>query len=744
MSRETDSSSSGPNGRGGSSYPPGTEPYGPSGTAGEPTGQSGSPGPGGDTDNSAEERKTETTLTTRIRINIPGSRPIPPVVMRTPMGEPEALPSSDREQDRPEDGTTAAGPATDPGPPTSNGVPAPTGAPASNGVPTPTGAPASNGAPAVPGPAAPREPEGAAAPGEGPQSGEFTQETSDWFAPRKSSGPSAGPGAEPTGPQTPDTSGPGPLAAPGLADFDAPGAGLADFDAPAPSGSAGPSGATTGPAMGDMPLPGHPGADDEPAAPAPFGAGGDGHREPITPGAAAGRPAGFPAPGTPATSTDPGAPAGPGAPGGLGGPKGPDGATGPLGGPGGPKGPDVSGPPAGLGASAGLGAPGGIGSPPTRSGPVGPSSGDDRIAGDTLVSGIPRVPSTEAAPSAAGAGAGESVARDEQEREPEGPAASGSGGGRSKLMLVGAGLVGVLGVAYGTGLLLDHADVPSGTTVLGVDIGGTSKHQAVNKLDGALGKSTTQAFTVVVNGEKAQLKPSVAGLTLDTEATVRDAAGRDYNPVTVIGSLFGASREAEPAIKIDDEKMASALAAVTQQTGGTGEPQDGMVKFVDGKAVGVPGKPHKGVDPEKSGAALEQALRERAVTGKNTPVTLPVTMQQPTVGEQEINRAIEEFGRPAMSGLVTVKAGDASIQFSPEKSLPKFLSMKAVNGSLVDSYDLQALEQLYGTTFDGVRITRGNGTKTPVMPQDVVVALREALKETDPAKRVQEIPVNGQ
>ena len=32
---------------------------------------------------SRTSRKTETTLTTRIRINIPGSRPIPPVVMRT-------------------------------------------------------------------------------------------------------------------------------------------------------------------------------------------------------------------------------------------------------------------------------------------------------------------------------------------------------------------------------------------------------------------------------------------------------------------------------------------------------------------------------------------------------------------------------------------------------------------------------------------------------------------------------------
>ncbi|MEU1168037.1 hypothetical protein ABZ372_50705, partial [Streptomyces sp. NPDC005921] len=78
MSRETDTPSSGPNGRGGAAYPSGTPPYGTPMASDDGT----------DAGRSAaqpEERKTETTLTTRIRINIPGSRPIPPVVVRTPV-----------------------------------------------------------------------------------------------------------------------------------------------------------------------------------------------------------------------------------------------------------------------------------------------------------------------------------------------------------------------------------------------------------------------------------------------------------------------------------------------------------------------------------------------------------------------------------------------------------------------------------------------------------------------------------
>jgi hypothetical protein len=84
-----------------------------------------------------------------------------------------------------------------------------------------------------------------------------------------------------------------------------------------------------------------------------------------------------------------------------------------------------------------------------------------------------------------------------------------------------------------------------------------------------------------------------------------------------------------------------------------------------------------------------------------------------------------------MSGLVTVQTDAAhSISFSPEKSLWKFLGVKAQNGKLVEYYDRAALQELYGDVFDGVLITRGNGKKTPVTVEDVIGALRPALTST--------------
>ncbi|MFE7117753.1 hypothetical protein ACFU99_20290, partial [Streptomyces sp. NPDC057654] len=313
--------------------------------------------------------------------------------------------------------------------------------------------------------------------------------------------------------------------------------------------------------------------------------------------------------------------------------------------------------------------------------------------------------------------------------------------GRSKIVLLGGGLVALVGIAYGAGLLLDHSDVPAGTTVLGVDIGGSTKEAAVQKLDKALGNRKTAPLKVSIGGKQGELKPSIAGLTVDTQATVRGLAGREYNPVTVIGSLFGGARNAEPEIVADDEKMTSALDTLA---GGSAGAKDGTIKFEAGKAVPVYGKAHQGLDTKKAIAAVTEAYRQRAITGQDKVTALPSTNRQPAISNAEVDRAMKDFAKPAMSDFVTIRT-DAlhSIKFSPGLSLPKFLSVKAQNGQLTPSYDLSTLQQLYGTTFQGVMVAHGNGAKGPVTPQDVAKALDKALQGKTPAERVGVIPANG-
>ncbi|CCK27657.1 hypothetical protein BN159_3278 [Streptomyces davaonensis JCM 4913] len=707
MSRETDSPSSGPNGRGGAAYPSGTPPYGTPAV----------PDAGPDAGRSAarpEERKTETTLTTRIRINIPGSRPIPPVVVRKPVGETESSAASTEPE---------ASAARAPEPPAEPAAPAAEEKPASG-----------------------------------------------WFAPRKSSAPKAGPGGgQSNGAGTPGGSGAAPSGA-------RPAAGAAP-SAPRPGSVTGSMNLPGGPRPGATNGAGLPGATGGPVAP---GHGGGTGSFDVTEALAAGPLGGGPRPGDEPRRDDlpyfsdngqhgyagqgaPGGPNGfngPGGPGGpapVGGPHGPAGpTTGPVTGDG-PVVPPVSGGPAAAMGAPGMHAPGGGLSddtailtpqkPAPEPGTPGYGNPADNVSGHTVTSGIPVVPPAAAQHAPFGPGAHtDGPLPHTPPRLPEpvaqpAPAAPApkkkKGRGKSGLLIGGVVVLG--GGLYGAGLLMNHSDVPKGTTVLGVDIGGGTRDDAVQKLDDAFGERVNKELKLTVGGKTVTLKPDQAGLQLDAAATVSEAAQSDYNPVSVIGSLFGQQRVVEPVMPVDEEKLAAAL---ENAGGGSGSVTEGTIKFDSGKAVAVYGKAGKGIDAAKSADAVEEAYRTQVETGAAPAVSVETTAQQPTISNAEVDRMMKEFAEPAMSDLATVQTDAAHrIQFG-KLSLPKILGVKAVDGKLVDTYDLDALKEAYGTTFDGVLITRGTGKKTAVTPEDVVSALRQALRGKTTADRTAVIDTN--
>ncbi|MER8008972.1 hypothetical protein [Streptomyces sp. NPDC094149] len=772
MSRETDTPSSGPNGRGGAAYPSGTPPYG------TPTASDA----GADAARSAErpeERKTETTLTTRIRINIPGSRPIPPVVVRTPVAEAEGGSEETGETELPTSGTTQtmgvveapaepAGPADDKtsdwfAPRKSGPAKGGQGAGATNGAGLPGGSP-----PALPGaagaPAAGARPNGPAPSGGPRQSGGRPGGVVGSMSVPGGSRP-GGPGARPGG-----TNGAGLPGATGGPVAPGHGGGTGSFDVTEAlaAGPLGGNGARAGgePRRDELPYfaegdrggqnehngqngqagyGGQGGADgfdaqggqggaQGPAGPTGGPVTGDG---PKVPPISAG-PSGFAGPSGPGTGTGPlgpGAghrpgPLGPGADTGAG-PFGPGSGNGPLG-PGsgigvGPQG-------AGLGPGGGLSDDTAILTPQKPAPEPGPQGypAPDNISGQTVTSGIPVVPPGAGSPfgqSERPEGSGPHTPPKLPEPKAQKQKASGTSApkkkGRNKLVLL-AGVAVVVGVgAYGAGLLMNHSDVPKGTTVLGVDIGGGTRDEAVKKLDAAFGDRVDKPLKLNVGGKTVALKPDQAGLQFDEQSTVANAAQADYNPVSVIGSLFGNHRVVDPVMPVDEEKLNAALQSVA---GGSGSMTEGTIKFESGKAVAVYGKAGKGIDAAKSAQAVVEAYRNQVETDSTDPVAVVTTTKQPTISNAEVDREMKAFAKPAMSGLVTVKTDTGvTLPLSPQNSLWKFLRVEAVNGKLVDKPDLNALKQLYGGQFDGVLITRGTGKKTAVTPQDVYVALRQAL-----------------
>ncbi|AXI73776.1 hypothetical protein DTW94_22830 [Streptomyces cavourensis] len=600
---------------------------------------------------------------------------------------------------------------------------------------------------------------------------------SDWFAPRKSPAPAPAPAS----------------GSPGMPGSGSPGAGPLGAGGP---GSGGPGAA--GPGGGARPRPDLPYFSD--AAPRPGsgpGTSGSGIPGPDTPGSGipglGGPGAGPSGSGGPTSaldgySTEPPGPAGPrstpdlgvrtpgpGRPGGPG-PSGP--TTGPVTGTSSLT-PDLDSIP-GLGGPGPMvpGAPGGV--PPrlsddtailTPQSPAPDAGPGGHVSGDTLTSGIPVVPSEPRStfPGGPGSGGGPfpggpggsgspfpggkdpfvdgpdgpgapTTARPAAARPAPTPAAPAKKG-RSKLVLLGVAAIVLLGIAYGAGLLLNHSEVPKGTTVLGVDIGGGTKEEAVVKLEAALGERSRAPLTLSVDGKEAKLDPEKAGLTLDSQETVRGAAGSDYNPVSVIGSLFGGARTADPVIPVDEEKLGVAL---NDLAGTAGSSQDGTIRFEPNKAIAVPGKPGKTLDVGQSLISVRDAYRAQVQTGRPKVVELPVATREPTITQAELTRAMKEFAEPAMSDLITIKAGPKQIQFGPARSLPQILSMKAVDGRLVDVYDKKAIDTLLDGVFDGITAVKADGKQHPVDADDVAQAMKTALTGKTPAERTVTIDLTGE
>jgi hypothetical protein len=209
----------------------------------------------------------------------------------------------------------------------------------------------------------------------------------------------------------------------------------------------------------------------------------------------------------------------------------------------------------------------------------------------------------------------------------------------------------------------------------------------------------------------------------------------------VIGSLFGVERVAEPVIPVDEEKLGVALAGLG---GGSGGVTEGTIRFEPGKAVPVPGKAGAVLDVQRSMIFVRDAYRAQVETGRANVVELPVATREPMVGQAEIDRAMKEFAEPAMSGLITIKAGGKQIQFGPQRSLPQILSMKAVGKRLEPYYDKAAINRLLDGTFDGVMITKGDGKKHQLSVDDVAAAMHKALLGKTEAERTVTIELDPQ
>ncbi|WP_416875322.1 hypothetical protein [Kitasatospora sp. SC0581] len=809
-SRESDNAHPTPRRTGPDAYPSGTPPYG---TPGLPGGDRADAGPGAASGGEDDGPKTETTLTTRVRINIPGSRPIPPVVVRSAVKNEDgpgddapaaaaAEPGGPRHRSAPtspvlgvmEDGGRQAAPPNlppewqiPPIPPAtseseSTGAwfrprqkKAPVAEPAPAAVPAavPAGAAGAAEALAVPGAVAEPRPQGAH-----PAAGQAARANG---APNGRPVPAQGKQPRPAAPAAPFQA-EAPVEEPGVYEAAAPFTPVADPFAPvadpfAPTADpfvapvADPFGTSVPDAgqQGGLPRrgggqrnrqqPGGQQLDDRAGGPRQSGPRNDfqanGHPAPA-PHPQAG-PAGEPGPEdtsvdgfAPIRDTTPPPTAIPGLPR-NGAPHGADGrpqpglfASAPTGTdpfaaqrPTAP-GQDAPATPAGPGALF-PGAPGGA-----------PQPGDPEATAVTPLPAPAPGPRPEAATDTKGgkgkAGKGGKGTKDAKgdkaaptpapakaKAEPAAPAKAKRGGAGKKLVKLGVyGGVAVLflgAAAYGTGLMLNQSDVPKGTVVLGAEIGGSSRDQAIHQLDESVGKAGQQPLKLKIGDQAVDLDPAVAGLSFDTTATVDGLAQHSYNPVDVIKSLQGGTKAVAPEVKVDKAKLRAALDTLA---GGSGQGlQEGYIKFgdVNGEPIVVPGRAGQAVESASALEAIEQAYRDRADGKPDQPIALAVTAAQPKISTQALQAAADSLGKQIAAGKVHVVAGAKTWDFGPKTAAKALTLVPDASGKIVPKWDLDALAAQLGTAFDKVKVKK-NGQVAAITPQDVADGITSVFDKT--------------
>ncbi|HZN18434.1 MAG TPA: VanW family protein [Micromonosporaceae bacterium] len=215
----------------------------------------------------------------------------------------------------------------------------------------------------------------------------------------------------------------------------------------------------------------------------------------------------------------------------------------------------------------------------------------------------------------------------------------------SRQVLIGATVAVAVLVALvgGTAAYAYAGDVPRGTTVLGVDLGGRSRAEAAQALVAGLGDRLAAPVAVRVGERSATVDPAGIGLTLDVAATVDRAAGNGWpNPVR---ALFG-KRVVEPVVTVDTARLDKALqptaAKVAQAITRPSVTYQGLSPKV------VYPAPGKGLDPQQTADAF--------VTGwlRGDVVTVPVVDIDPATTREDIDRLVAELARPAVAAPVSV------------------------------------------------------------------------------------------
>lgn len=277
---------------------------------------------------------------------------------------------------------------------------------------------------------------------------------------------------------------------------------------------------------------------------------------------------------------------------------------------------------------------------------------------------------------------------------------AGSSGKAGKIALGAVlGLLAVVLAVYLADLALNRGNVPRGTTVGGVAIGGMSPDEARERLQGELGDVAEQPIQVSAADKRAQLVPAAAGLGIDWQATV-DAAGiQSANPIPRLTGLF-TQHEVDVQGSVDKHKLDPELARVKDEL---------YVAPVDG-AIHVDGGKANVTDP-KLGQEVNPADLEAAVTdGWLDPEGVDVEPQpvEPAINDAVITQAMDGPIKAALGGPLTVNGRDGVTATIPQERMGEVVQFNNVEGRIQPDVHRDVAGAILGEALGGTQTEMRN------------------------------------
>ncbi|MGP4021632.1 VanW family protein [Saccharopolyspora sp. 5N708] len=233
---------------------------------------------------------------------------------------------------------------------------------------------------------------------------------------------------------------------------------------------------------------------------------------------------------------------------------------------------------------------------------------------------------------------------------------------RKRRLLIRAGItagavVGALALLYVGDLIFTSGQVPRGTVVAGVDIGGLDTAAAETELREQLTPGLGEPVRLQVGDRAATMDPKQVGLEMDWAATVEHAGSQPLNPFTRFVSLF-ATHEVTPISHGDREQLVQALEQVRPQLDRA--PAEGTIRFEGTRPVAVDPLTGQTIDVQR---ATDEVLTHWA---DDIPVQVPFTEQPVSTTSDGVQRALREVAQPAVSAPVTVRGEGKDATFAPE------------------------------------------------------------------------------